>query len=106
MTTHFQLTVTLPPEPVEQLVRAVWKKEFALPDRGSYRQEYEHGYKQVERQVRQYVDTLDLTEQIAVQAQAQLHNAVEEAVKVVLREYAKKKAQEMIKDGTLLERRS
>jgi hypothetical protein len=101
MTTHFEVTVTLPPEPVENLVRQIWNKEFALPER-NYRQEYEFGYKQVERQVRQYIETLDLTEQIVACARAQMHNAVEYAVEQALKDFTKQKAREMIKSGKLL----
>jgi hypothetical protein len=45
---------------------------------------------------------LDLTDRIQNVTNGVLNNAVQDAVEVVLKEYAKKRAREMLKDGTLL----
>lgn len=101
MTTHFEITVTLPPEPVENLVRQIWTKNFSLPDR-NYNRDFEYGYIEVERQVKQYINQLDLTDIIAIAARNKLQEAVETSVDYVLKQYAKKRATEMLKNGTLM----
>ena len=101
MTTHFELTVKVPAQQVQDTVEYVWNKLFTIPSR-SYNDNLEYGYREVERQVRAYIDRIDLTEHIVAATKSQMNTVVQDAVDVVLKEFAKKRAREMLKDGTLL----
>ena len=101
MTTYFEFTVKVPTQQVQDTVEYVWNKAFTIPSR-SYQENLEYGYREVERQVKDYINQLDLTDRIQNATNGVLNNAVQEAVELVLKEYAKKRAREMLKDGTLL----
>ena len=101
MTTYFEFTVKVPTQQVQDTVEYVWNKAFTIPSR-SYNENLEYGYREVERQVKDYINQLDLTDRIQNVTNGVLNGAVQDAVEVVLKEYAKKRAREMLKDGTLL----
>jgi hypothetical protein len=96
-----EITIKLETDKVESAIRDVWQKEFMHTD-GYGRGEDGKGWQEVQRQVREHIATLDLSQMIATAAKARLANVVDEAVTIALREKAKQRAKEMMKDGSLL----
>lgn len=96
-----EITIKLETDKVESAIRDAWQREFMHTD-GYGRGEDGKGWKEVQRQVREHIATLDLSQMIATAAKARLANVVDEAVTIALREKAKQRAKEMMKDGSLL----
>ena len=96
-----ELTIKLDTDKVEAAVREAWQCEFRTPD--GYRDSGGAGWQEVLRQVKAHIETLDLGAAIATAARARIDNVVNEAVTIALREKAKQRAKEMMRDGTLLQ---
>lgn len=99
-----ELTIKLDTDKVEAAIREVWQCQFKQPDRYSNTNEGGAGWKEVMRQVKAHIETLDLSAAIATAARAQIDDVVNEAVTIALREKAKKRAKEMMRDGSLLQK--
>jgi len=97
-----EITVKLDDDSVKSAVATAWQREFRAPETG-----YNHndsggtGWQEVMRQVKEHIESLDLSEIIATIARGHIANAVDEAVTVALREKAKQRTKEMMRDGTL-----
>lgn len=96
-----ELTIKLDTTKVEEAIRTAWQREFSVGD--GYRDSGGSGWTEVKRQVVAHIATLDLSAAIAVAAKARIDDVVNEAVTVALREKAKQRAKEMMRDGTLLD---
>lgn len=96
-----ELTIRLDTTKVEEAIRTAWQREFHASD--NYRDAGGAGWQEVVRQVKEHIQTLDLSAAIAVAAKARIDDVVNEAVTVALREKAKQRAKEMMRDGTLLD---
>ena len=96
-----EITIRLDTEMVEASVKNAWQKAFLLPDRfGNNNDAY--GTAEVKRQVAEYIATIDVSAIIARVAKAKIDDVVNEVVTVALREKAKQRAKEMMREGTLL----
>lgn len=95
-----EITIKLETDKVESAIREAWQKEFMRTD--GYRSEEGEGWKEVVRQVKAHISAIDLSDMIATAAKARLAGVVDEAVTIMLREKAKQRAKEMMKDGSLL----
>ena len=100
-----ELTIKLDTDKVEAAVRDSWQREFRTPDSSSSysRDSGGAGWQEVMRQVKAHIETLDLGAAIATAARARINDVVDEAVTVALREKAKQRAKEMMRNGTLLQ---
>ena len=96
-----ELTIKLDTEQVEEAIGTAWQREFRAAD--GYRDAGGEGWREVIRQVKEHIKTLDLSAAIALAAKAQIDDVVGEVVAVALRENAKKQAKKMMLDGTLLD---
>lgn len=96
-----ELTIKLDTTKVEEAIRTAWQREFHTAD--GYRDAGGSGWQEVVRQVKEHIQTLDLSAAIATAAKARIDDVVNEAVTVALREKAKQRAKEMMRDGTLLD---
>ncbi len=94
-----EITIKLDTDKVEAAIREAWQNEFRHTD-GYGRGEDGAGWKEVVRQVKAHIDTLDLSEMISTAAKARLTSVVDEVVTIALREKAKQRAKEMMKDGS------
>lgn len=97
-----EITLKLDTDKIEEAMRSAWQLEFACPDRYNSRTQGGAGWVEVMRQVRAYIQEMDLSGAIAAAAKANLARVVDEAITMVLREEVKKRAKEMKKEGTLL----
>lgn len=98
-----EITLKLDTEKVEQAIRDVWQREFSPGSQGYYKDAPTGaGWDEITRQVRAHIQTMDLSEEIARAAKAQLAGVVDEVVAAALRDAAKKRAKEMVKNGELL----
>lgn len=95
-----ELTIKLDTDKVEAAIRDVWQREFRTPE---YREGGGAGWQEVVRQVKSYIETMDLSEAIAKAARSKIDDVVNEAVTIALREKAKQRAKEMMRDGSLLQ---
>jgi hypothetical protein len=95
-----ELTIKLSTEKVEAAVREAWQREFRVPS--GYHDAAGAGWQEVMRQVKAHIETLDISAAIAAAARARIDDVVNEAVTVALREKAKQRAKEMMRDGTLI----
>ena len=98
----FEITIKLETEMVDAAVKHAWQKAFLLPDRYGSTNDAA-GAAEVKRQVAGYIATLDLSDLIARAAKARIDDVVNEVVTSALREKAKQRAKEMLRDGTLLD---
>ena len=98
----FEITIKLDTEMVEAAVKNAWQKAFLLPDRYANTNDAV-GAAEVKRQVAEYIATLDLSDLIARAAKARIDDVVNVVVTSALREKAKQRAKEMLRDGTLLD---
>lgn len=98
-----ELTIKLDTEKIEAAVREAWQKEFQSPDRYRNIESCGSGWKEVMRQVKAHIEALDLGPLIASAARARIDGVVNEAVTIALREKAKQRTKEMMRDGTLLQ---
>ncbi len=97
-----ELTIKLDTDKVEAAVREAWQREFRTPDGYRGNDSVGAGWQEVVRQVKAHIETLDLSTAIATAAKARLADVVDEVVASVLREKARQRAKEMLRDGTLL----
>ena len=97
-----ELTIKLDTDKVEAAIREAWQRQFQEPNR--YNSEGGAGWQEVMRQVKAHIETLDLSAAIATAARAQIDDVVNEAVTIALREKAKQRAKEMMRDGSLLQK--
>lgn len=95
-----ELTIKLDTTKVEEAIRIAWQREFQTGD--GYRDAGGSGWHEVMRQVKAHIATLDLSAAIATAARARIDDVVNEAITVALREKAKQRTKEMMRDGTLL----
>jgi hypothetical protein len=100
--TMIELTIRLDTTKVEEAIRVSWQREFQSGD--GYRDAGGFGWQEVVRQVKEHIQTLDLSAAIAVAAKAQIDDVVNDVVTVALREKAKQRAKEMMRDGTILDK--
>lgn len=98
-----ELTIKLDTEKVEAAVRDAWQREFRAPDGYRSGDAGGAGWQEVLRQVKVHIETLDLGAAISTAARARIDDVVNEAVTIALREKAKQRAKEMMRDGTLLQ---
>lgn len=82
-----ELTIKLDTEKVEEAIRAAWIREFHQAT--GYRDESGAGWKEVQRQVKAHIETLDLSAVIAKAARAQIDDVVNQVVTEALRNKAK-----------------
>ena len=97
-----ELTIKLDTEKVEEAIRVAWQREFSVPDAYSRGDKGGAGWQEVMRQVKEHIESIDLSEAIARAAKARIANVVDEAVTNALKEKVKQRAKEMMKEGTLL----
>lgn len=86
---------------IEDAIHKTWAQELAQPRFSSSHSEHT-GWAEVQKQVRDYISRMDITDLIIRIANEKLHSTIDEAVSSILRERAKKLAKDMLKDGTLL----
>jgi hypothetical protein len=98
-----ELTIKLDTEKIESAVREAWQREFRAPDGYRNGENCGAGWQEVVRQVKAHIETLDLGAAIATAARARIDDVVNEVVTIALREKAKQRAKEMMRDGTLLQ---
>lgn len=98
-----ELTIKLDTDKVEAAVREAWQREFRAPDGYRSSDAGGAGWQEVMRQVKVHIETLDLGAVISTAARARIDDVVNEAVTIALREKAKQRAKEMMRDGTLLQ---
>ncbi len=98
-----ELTVKVDPSVIESAVRDAWNYQFGKYGKfgSTYPAATLLGYEAVKKQVRGYIEHMDLSFEIAKVAKAQLSGVIEEVVKAELRAAARKAAREMRNDGTL-----
>lgn len=94
-----ELTVKVDHAVVESAVRDAWRRQFE--DNQWRGDDAPMGREAIKRQVRGYIENMDLSFEIAKVAKAQLSGIIEEVVKAELRAAARKVAREMRDDGTL-----
>lgn len=100
-----ELSVKVDPSVIEDAVRDAWNYQFGKY--GKFGSTYPNsaatllGYEAVKKQVRGYIEHMDLSFEIAKVAKAQLSGVIEEVVKAELRAAARKAAREMRDNGTL-----
>lgn len=98
-----ELTIKLDTDKIESAVREAWQREFRAPDGYRNGENCGAGWQEVVRQVKAHIETLDLGAAIATAARARIDDVVNEVVTIALREKAKQRAKEMMRDGTLLQ---
>ena len=99
--TVIEITIQLDEAEMRAAILGAWVKEFAPPSKFGTG-DVGAGWAEVMRQVRQHIETLDLSAEIAAAAKGQLASVVQEAVAGALRAEAKKQVADMKRNGTLI----
>lgn len=95
---QIEITVSVDGALIDAAVRQAWSNLLASPERGSYQPE---GYKAIRGQVLQHIVRMDLSEQIADIARAQMADVLVDVVRQVIASEGKKQAKALVRGGLL-----
>lgn len=97
---RLEITIELDESIIKRTVEQIWSKEMGV---SGYRDEERPAHLAIKRQVERYIGEMDLTEMISGIARAKLSPIVDKVVSDAITSAAKRKAAEMVKNGTLFD---